>query len=103
MRRRRLVYPGLGRRAVYTARRRVQEAAHARLARQASKTDGCVDVDLVRQARVEHAQRIVGQVGQVHDGVEAAQVGRTHVTHVARERRDVGDGFELATLEQSTV
>lgn len=46
------------------------------------KTDRSRVVDLVRQLRVEIAERIVRQTGQMDNSIEAVEVGEIHVAHI---------------------
>ena len=46
-------------------------------------------VDLVGELGVEVAERIVGQAGEMDDGVEADEVGVLDVADVLADRRDV--------------
>jgi hypothetical protein len=85
--RRRLGAVGVGRRAVDAARRHVDEPLDTRLPGHRRQRDAAAVVDLERHVRVELAQRIVRQLGEVDHRVEAAQVVDGQVPDVGRPPR----------------
>ena len=89
--------------AVHAAGRREHEALDARLFGRSGQRDRRVEVDLVRQLRVDVAERVVGERGQVDDRVVAAQVLGRHVAHVALERRNLGARREIAAAVEERV
>src|SRR6185295_14559654 len=83
-----LVHEGVAGGAVVAAGRREHEAPDPRLPGEARQAHRCQVVDLVGEPHVEVAQGIVREGGEMHDGVEAFEVGGPDGTHVLLEGAD---------------
>ena len=75
--------------AVAAARGGVEEARHAGLLCEPREAHRGGVVDVVRDLRIQVAQRIVGERGQVDDGVESFEVRRLHVPQVDAQLTNV--------------
>ncbi len=84
---RRGLVDGAGGHAVDTARRHVDEALHAGGLGQGGQPHRPLVVHPVGDLAEQVAQRVVGQLGHVHHGVEAAQVVLGEGAHVAVQGR----------------
>ena len=85
---RRLVEHRAARGAVVAARRREQEPADPGVAGEAGQADAGEVVDVVGQGRVEVAERIVRQRGQVDDRVDPVELLHGDVAQVGVDLRD---------------
>ena len=74
-------------RAVVAAGGREDEALHAGLFGEPRETHGSLVIDGVGGLRGEIAQRIVGNAGEMRDGVEAAQILELDLSHVLANDR----------------
>ena len=92
-------------RSVQAARRGEDVSLHPPLLGELGQADRGPVVDLVGQVRVQVAQRVVGQSGQVDDGIEPVEVFRSDLAHVdpARGRLIGGRGPQHARREQAEV
>ena len=61
-------------------------------------------VDVERARGIDIAQRIVGERGEVHDGIESGEIGRLQIPDVAAPRLE-GDHIlaERAVLEEIRI
>src|SRR5215212_3533931 len=75
--------------AVETARGREEKARHARLFGLLRDVHRGEMVDVVRRLRVEVADGVVADGGQMGDGVAPGEVRGRDVAHVGRQRRDL--------------
>ena len=69
--------------AVHRARRGEDEAADACLPRGSGQAERSLGVDVQRQRRIETAERVVRERGQVDDRVETSEVGGSDIADVA--------------------
>src|SRR5208337_3463530 len=72
----------IARRAVETARRRIEETLHARILGQLGQVHRGAIVNVKSQLRVQVTQGVVGERRQVNNRVETLEVGEGSVTDV---------------------
>ena len=60
-------------------------------------------IDLSRQLRVEVAERIVGERGEMNDGVAAAEELELRLSHVGTRSRDTGGFVQRAVREVAGI
>ena len=89
---------------VQAARRREDESSYAGGLRRLREPNGGIAVDVVRELRVHIRERVIGQRGEVNDGVEANQIGRSDVAQVdSKGRYRIGRSKEVAFGEKVGV